>query len=321
MCVRVPGESEGELAGMTDSDGTIRGYSEFDFAVLLRLRNAAAELAADGEYLAAESLRGNLRRPGYVPIGNLFVAKTDGEIVGYVDVIVEMKLGRAIVAGYVEPGQRRRGLGGALYRQAEKRARQAGVRVVQVNVNEKDREVAAVLTKHGFAVVRRFVEMDMDISRFAEKGEASQYPMRRMRDGEAARLADIQNRSFDGSWGFSPNTAEEIAHSTSGPEARDGVRLAIDSDRVAGYCWMVRQRAGEDDEPRGRVTMIGVDPDYQGQGVGRDLLRDGLVHARDSGLKTVRLTVDDQNRTAHSLYLSMGFVEGEAGVWYEKPLG
>ncbi len=306
---------------MSDFDGAVRGYGESDFAVLLRLRNAAAGLAADGEYLTAESLRGSLGRPGYVAGENLFVAEADGEVVGYVDVIVELKLGRAVVAGYVEPGKRRRGFGGALYRQAEKRARQAGAGVVQVNVNEKNREVAGVLVRHGFAVVRRFVEMDLDLSVLPAEAAASRYPIRGMADGEAGRLADIQNRSFDGSWGFSPNTVEEITHNTSGgPEARDNVRLAIDGERVAGYCWMVRQRSGEDDEPRGRVTMIGVDPDYRGQGIGRDLLRAGLAHAKDGGLRTVRLTVDDENRTAHNLYLSMGFVEGEAGVWYEKSL-
>ncbi len=302
------------------SDGAIRGYRKSDFAVLLRLRNAAAALAADGEYLTAEALRGSLERPGYRLEESLFVAEVAGEVEGYVDVNVEPALGRAIVTGYVEPGQRRGGLGGALYRRAEERARQAGVGVVQVNVSEKDRETGKVLEGHGFAVVRRFVEMDVDVSALADE-VTPRYPIRGLGAGEEARLADIQNRSFDGSWGFSPNSVEEIAHNTrGGQEARDGVLLALDGERTAGYCWMATQSSGENDEPRGRVTMIGVDPDYRGQGVGRDLLRAGLAHARDRGLRMVRLTVDDENRTAYNLYVSMGFVEGESGLWYEKSL-
>ncbi len=303
-----------------NSDGAVRGYHESDFAALVRLRNAAAALAADGRYLEGEALRESLGRPGYRPEENLFVAEVAGNVDGYADVIVEQALGRAIVAGYVEPEQRRRGLGRALYRRAETRARQAGVGVVQVNVNEKDREAGMVLTRHGFAVVRRFVEMDLEVSTLAGETIPPHYPIRGMREGETARLAGIQNRSFDGSWGYSPNSVEQIAHETSGPEARDDVRLAMDGERAVGYCWMGTERSGENDEPRGRVTMIGVDAAYRGQGVGRDLLRAGLVHARDHGLRTVRLTVDDENRTAHSLYVSMGFVDGELGLWYEKPL-
>lgn len=301
-------------------DGAVRGYRETDFEVLLRLRNAAAALAADGQYLSAEALRDSLGRPGYRPEENLSVAEVAGEVEGYVDITVELALGRAIVTGYVDPEQRRRGLGGALYRRAEKRARQAGAAVVQVNANQKDEETGAVLEGHGFVVVRRFVEMDVDVSGLADD-ITPRYPIRGMRDGEAARLADIQNRSFDGSWGFSPNSAEEITHSTGdSQETRDGIRLAIDGERTAGYCWTVTERSGENDQPRGRVTMIGVDPEYRGQGVGRDLLRAGLAHVRDRGLRTVRLTVDDENRTAHNLYVSMGFVDGEFGLWYEKSL-
>lgn len=313
------GEAEGDLTVM-NSDGAVRGYRESDFAVLLCLRNAAAALAADGKYLTAEALRGSLERPGYRPEENLFVVEAAGGVEGYVEVTVEPALGRAIVAGYVEPEQRRHGLGGRLYQRAARRARQAGVEVIQVNVNEKDRETGAVLTGHGFTVVRRFIEMDLDVSTLPDE-TAPRYPIRGMRDGEAARLADIQNRSFDGSWGFSPNSVEEIAHNTGGSqEMRDGIRLAVDGERTAGYCWMVTERSGQDDEPRGRVTMIGVDADYRGQGVGRDLLRAGLAHARDRGLTTVRLTVDDENRTAHNLYVSMGFVDGESGLWYQKSL-
>ncbi|MDP6127576.1 MAG: GNAT family N-acetyltransferase, partial [Dehalococcoidales bacterium] len=116
-------------------DEAIRGYRESDCAGLLRLRNAAAALAADGRYLTAEAQRSSLERPGYRPEENLFVIEMNGGVVGYADVIVELKLGRAIVAGYVEPVQRRHGLGGRLYQRAEARARQAGVKIVQVNVN------------------------------------------------------------------------------------------------------------------------------------------------------------------------------------------
>lgn len=312
-------EIKKDPAGMIDSGAIIREYRESDFAALVHLQNAAAALTADGHYLTEQAVQESLERPGYCPEDNLYIAEIAGTVVGYMDACIEPLLDRAIVSAYVEPGERRCGLGGMLWRRAMQQVRQAGVGAVHVNVSQKNNQARNVLEGHGFAVVRRFVEMDIDISAPADRAVPI-YTIRGMQAHEAACLADIQNRSFSGSWGFSPNTVEEIAYKTSGHDALDGILLAMDGARAAGYCWMGTERSGLNDPLRGRVMMIGVDADYRSLGVGRDLLRAGLAYARNAGLKSVRLTVDVENRTAHSLYSSMGFVDGEFGLWYEKRL-
>lgn len=55
------------------------------------------------------------------------------------------------------------------------------------------------------------------------------------------------------------------------------------------------------------ILNIAIDPHFQGQGLGRSLLRFLLETARHHGADTVFLEVRPSNRTALSLYDSLGF--------------
>ena len=59
---------------------------------------------------------------------------------------------------------------------------------------------------------------------------------------------------------------------------------------------------------RARVLSIAVDPDFQGRGIGRRLLREGLSYLRREGAPDVRLEVRPHNAAAKALYESVGFV-------------
>ena len=64
--------------------------------------------------------------------------------------------------------------------------------------------------------------------------------------------------------------------------------------------------------------MLGVDPDYRGQGIGRELMMAGLARLRNRGLNVAELTVDSQNKVACALYKSIGFEVRANSFWYEK---
>jgi len=135
-----------------------------------------------------------------------------------------------------------------------------------------------------------------------------------LQSGEETSLTEAQNRSFAGSWGYHPNTVEEITYRLGLSRcSADDVVLANDGNRTSGYCW-----TNITSESEGQIYMIGVDPDFQGQGIGRMVLLAGLAHLKSKGLPVAELTVDSRNKVACTLYESTGFKVHDNILWYEK---
>jgi len=88
--------------------------------------------------------------------------------------------------------------------------------------------------------------------------------------------------------------------------------------RMAGFCWT---KIHDDVEPRlGEIYVIGVDPDFQGLGLGRTLTLAGLGSLADRGIRTGMLFVDDDNVAAVRLYEKLGFEVHRTDAMYEKRL-
>ena len=136
-------------------------------------------------------------------------------------------------------------------------------------------------------------------------------------------MTQLQNRSFAGSWGYNANTPEEINYRINLPNCSSkDIVLAFDSDKPIGYCWtrINSWKNKTSGEGAGRIYMLGVDPDYQGRGLGRQLLLVGLSYLRSKGPRVVELTVDRGNKAARALYKSVGFKLWTSTLWYEKKL-
>lgn len=302
------------------SDCTIRNYRPDDFEALVQLKNEATSLAADGHYFSPQALRDALGRPNYTPEQYLFIAEISETVVGYLDITNETRIGRAIFECLVLPGYRRQGIARMLYDKAFPRAKISGANVVHVNVREDNTLARLILEKAGFRSVRCFFEMSVEIDIIPEQQMPATFPIRSLQIGEAAVLTELQNHAYAGSWGYNPNTVEEISYSigTAG-DALEGICLALDKDRPVGYFWM-RIEHDRQGKLRGRVSMLGTDPDYRGRGIGKELLLAGLSYLKSRGLHVVQLTVDSENVVAESLYRSVGFKQIDSSLWYEKAL-
>ncbi len=305
-------------------DYTIRNYRPEDFDGYVRLNSEAEALDDSGHVVSPELLRERLGRPGFSAEQDLFLAELDGQVVGYVEVTLELGVGRAVLDCLVHPEHRREGLARRLFGGAMRHAADSGVRAVHVGIAEGNAAATGLLCHLGFASVCLHVEMSLELAgAHLPACGPSNVQLRHLQFGEEDRLTEIQNRCFDGTWGFSPNTREEVAYRLNLRNAApENVVLAMDRDTIIGYCWTTMCQAGDAGVGRlsGRVNMLGVAPEYRGRGIGRLLLVAGLAYLKRKGTDAVKLTVDDQNRAAIAIYESVGFKTTSKTLWYEKAI-
>ncbi len=172
----------------------------------------------------------------------------------------------------------------------------------------------------GFSLVRCFLELRLDLSK-VPLSNISQIALqcRHLKRGEEDKLTQIQNRSFADTWGYNPNTAEEIIYRTSLPNCSlEDIILVWEEDKPIGYCWT--RTAKDISERKGRIYMLGMDPDYRSKGIGKQVLLAGLAYLKGKGLRVVELTVDSKNKAACALYRSVGFEIWTSSLWYERAL-
>ncbi len=105
-----------------------------------------------------------------------------------------------------------------------------------------------------------------------------------------------------------------------------GFFVAEAKGELIGFCWTKIHGAhthshdgGDDDhghDELGEIYVLAVNPDYKGQGVGRDLTITGLNYLKYQGLNNVMLYVGVENKPAFNLYKSLGFNEFGSDVMY-----
>ncbi len=94
---------------------------------------------------------------------------------------------------------------------------------------------------------------------------------------------------------------------------------ADEPDRVAAFHWTKVHEAGEKGPDRvGEVYVVGVDPAYQGRGLGRPVTLLGLHHLVGLGLRDVILYVDGDNPAALRVYRSLGFTPRSVDRMYAR---
>lgn len=107
---------------------------------------------------------------------------------------------------------------------------------------------------------------------------------------------------------------------------KEGFFVAEDKGELIGFCWTkihgahTHSHSGEDDDhghdALGEIYVLALNPDYKGQGVGRDLTITGLNYLKYQGLNNVMLYVGVENKPAFNLYKSLGFDEFGSDVMY-----
>jgi ribosomal protein S18 acetylase RimI-like enzyme len=166
------------------------------------------------------------------------------------------------------------------------------------------------------------MRLDMNSVQLPTAKQGSQ-SSRRLKSGEEQLLTEIQNRCFADTWGFNPNTTEEIAYRLNmHGRSPDDVTLTFLGGKPVGYCWTIinAEANAKSEKSKALIHMLGVDPAYRQQEIGKTILLNGLTDLKYKGIQTAELTVDGENPAACSLYESVGFEAYAKTEWYEKKL-
>ena len=138
-------------------------------------------------------------------------------------------------------------------------------------------------------------------------------------DQDEETLTELQNSAFAQSWGFCPNSVEEISARVrlerSDP---NGIVFISDGQKPIAYNWTMS--TSNEVGSVGWITMTGVHPDYRGRRLGAPVVVKGMEYLKAKGVAGIELEVDSENTPARELYLELGFRKLSEAVWYERRL-
>jgi mycothiol synthase len=309
---------------MNDKFWAIRNYQPDDFDNYVQLQLETEKRDQSGQYISKQLIEETLGHPSFHPATDLFLAEAGQELVGCVSVFLEPGIGRALLDGRVHPLYRRKGIASDLFGHAVGYAKRAGIKAAQISIPQTNLAAQKMLSGLGLGLIRHFLGYKLDLSTIQLPDiTAGDYIFRSLQAGEAPQLTAIQNRSFADTWGFNANTCAEIAYRINSSSCRpENIIMVYRADRPVGYCWTRIFPAGNSTqaEKKGEIHMLGVDPDFRQQSIGKKVLTAGLSYLKLKGVDIVELTADAEMPAALALYESAGFTRYLTVNWYEKKL-
>ena len=294
---------------------TTRNFTWSDLPALAGLRGLIRSAGGQPDAHPQESLKEELGQPGLCPEANCTVVVGAEGPLAFAVVHPEPRIGRAVLEVNVHPEHAMTGLESLLIRSGLGRARELGADYVHICVHDLELW-GGLLNKEGFSKVREYLVLGRQVPEQARAEPPEGFNLRGLRPGEEDILTRAQNDAFTGSWGFSPNTTEEVTYSVAmNGTGHEGVILLERGDDVAGYCWT--RIFGPSGQPVGIICMIGVVPAFRGKGLSKPLLLQGMEYMKGKGAQYIKLEVDEQNAPAIRLYTSVGFRKEANLYWFE----
>ncbi len=285
---------------------------------------------ADGDAtvaVTAEELEREWKSPGFELEKNAWVVVTTlGQIVGYEEFIDRHAHASLMGDGYVHPEYHGLGIGTAMLRALEARAREEtqlaapDLRVfIRNGMMAGDTVSRQMHETEGYRPIRYSWHMEIKLD------EAPPLPVWPagielrpfvLEQHDQAVFA-AHEEAFSDHWGHTPGTFEHWRHNVSGRDDLDPSLwfIAWDGDQIAGYS-LCRYRMGT-----GWVGTLGVRRPWRKRGLGEALLLHSFGEFHRYGMKTIGLGVDAQNPTgATRLYKKAGMYVAAEYVIYEKEL-
>ena len=300
----------------------VRNFTDDQLPALLDLVEVGNDWGDKGRELGRQTFKAMLAQPGLAPEDNCLLLEETGEkagrLQGFCLIFPELPIGRAVLELKVAPGLAGGSQERELVRRAVGRARDLGAGVVHL-CQPNPSPSADSLREQGFSVVRNYWDMVWRQDSLPSAALPDGFTVRPFQPGDARLLTEVQNAAFAGSWGFCPNTVEQIEHRSSmANTSHRGIPFLYHGEQIAGYCWTFLSPVGG--AIRGIIGMIGVAPDYRGRGISHSILLAGMEFLRSLDVADIGLQVDGDNTPAVRLYTSVGFRKAGELQWFELGL-
>ena len=265
-------------------------------------------------------MRQFLSQPSCEPEENCFLAEWEDSLVGFALISPEMPIARSVASGGVLKSHRRRGIGRKLLTAAIQHARKLESRVLHIQTPSDGAAAQGVLASEGFTPSKVYWMMRWEAEEVRSVDLPPSLSFRTFKpDQDEEALTELQNSAFAQSWGFCPNSVEEISARVrlerSDP---NGIVFISDGRTPIAYNWTMS--ASNEAGSVGWITMTGVHPDYRGRRLGAPVVVKGMEYLKAKGVAGIELEVDSENTPARELYLELGFRKLSETVWYERRL-
>jgi mycothiol synthase len=253
------------------------------------------------------------------------VIASDGSLAAYGEV-TDQGSGKLIADGYVHPDHRGRGLGAAIVRLMETRARELvgnapdGAEVTLANgVLLLDQAGRDLLEREGFTLARVFWEMRIEMS---EQPATPTLPaglwLRTFVSGQDDHAVfETVESAFADHWDHIPRAFDEWISRTKRPDFDPSLWLLIAADDgtiPAVALGMMRS-------DHGWINTVATLRAWRGQGLASALLRASFRAFWERGVRVVALGVDAQNPTgATHVYEAAGMAAASSAAIYKKVL-
>lgn len=302
----------------------VRYFTTDRLPALLKFVEACNSWGDAGRGLGLSTFEQRLGEPGFDPESNCLLletkgGETGGGVQGYCLVIPELRIGRAVLQPSLSPELLGTPFEKELILAALERTDALGARVIHVCVPDAA-PTADYLRSQGFTLVREYLDMVWRQDELLAAPLPENFAVQSFRPGDASLLAEAQNSAFAASWGYCPNTEEQIAYRSSmANTSHEGILLLKHEENIVGYCWTCLVPV--EGSVRGMIGMIGVIPDYRGKGISRHILTAGMEYLRTQNVADIGLQVDGSNTPGVRLYTSVGFKSVGALQWFELEPG
>lgn len=288
------------------------------------------------DYMPSEPvLRHELEhKAAFDPARDILLAEIDGRLVGAVEIEGKVRDGTVVhyTAGWVRPAERRRGIGRALQRWAEARAREIKAawpgdepHAIGAWPDDIQEGLVALLEAEGYAIVRYGFMMVRPLAQpLPEAPLPAGLEVRAVAEADHRRIWEADVEAFRDHWEAAERTEEDFAGWFTEPGLDTSLwRVAWDGGEVAGSVMTMiwrdeNERLGVS---RGWLEHVSVRRPWRRRGLAAALMVDAMRGLAERGIEEAALGVDAENTSgALRLYEALGFRRHRTGINYRKTI-